>query len=614
MVQNFAAQAVVAIENTRLLNELRQSLEQQTATADVLQVISSTPGDLKPVFEAMLQNAARICEAKAGNIYRWEDNGLRLVESHNTPPAFAEFLRRAPLRATANNPVARMLTTKSLVHVADLAAQGPYIEKSDPAIVAAVDLGVVRTMLSVPLLKENEFIGAITLWRDAVRPFNDKQIALVENFAAQAVIAIENTRLLNELRQRTTDLSELLEQQTATSEVLKVISSSPGELEPVFHAMLENATRICEANFGTLYRFEGNAFHLAAQVDTPPEYAEFLKQRGPFQPTPGGLLDRVTRTKQVNHTADETVEAVPGAPARFGGARSRVCVPMLKENALIGAISIYRQEVHPFTDKQIELVENFAAQAVIAIENTRLLNELRQRTDDLTELLEQQTATSEVLGVISSSPGELESVFAAMLENATRLCGANFGVLFRSEGDAFRCVALHNAPPLYAEMRQREPVFRPAPTTAIGRAAATRQAVQIADAQLVPGYFDVPRGFTAGARTVLAVPMLKENELVGAIDRQHGRKTRRAALEPPSFSTPIYSATSSEVLGVDLGSNFLALKNNVADNEKNDRGGDHPDHLRPRDQDALGEWQRCPEHRTLQLAEINRAERPRCRI
>ena len=385
LLQNFAAQAVIAIENTRLLNELRQcttdlteSLEQQTATSEVLRVISSSPGELDPVFQAMLENATRICEAKFGTMYFREGDAFRAVAMHGAPPSYRASRLHALVHPGPNTALRRSVQTRDVVQIEDIAADQGYSER-DAMRVGAVELGGIRTLLSVPMLKEQEVIGAIAIYREVVRPFADKQINLVRNFAAQAVIAIENTRLLNELRQRTTDLSESLEQQTATSEVLKVISSSPGELEPVFHAMLENATRICEANFGTLYRFEGNAFHLAAQVDTPPEYAEFLRQRGPFQPTPGGLLDRVTRTKQVNHTADETVEAVPGAPARFGGARSRVCVPMLKENALIGAISIYRQEVRPFTDKQIELVKNFAAQAVIAIENTRLLNELRQR-------------------------------------------------------------------------------------------------------------------------------------------------------------------------------------------------------------------------------------------
>ena len=266
-------------------------------------------------------------------------------------------------------------------------------------------------LLVVPMLKENDLIGTIVIYRQEVRRFTDKQIELVRNFAAQAVIAIENSRLLNELRQRTDDLSEALEQQTATSEVLQVISSSPGELEPVFQSMLANATRICEAKIAILFRYENGAYLAVAKLGVTPAYAEYL-DRGPIQPGPTTGLGRVASTRQTIHIVDTQAEQAYAdrepfrvATAELGGARSLLNVPMLKEGELIGAIGIYRQEVRPFTDKQIELVTNFAAQAVIAIENTRLLNELRQRTDDLSEALEQQTATSEVLSVISSSPG-----------------------------------------------------------------------------------------------------------------------------------------------------------------------------------------------------------------
>jgi GAF domain-containing protein len=293
-------------------------------------------------------------------------------------------------------------------------------------------------MLGVPMLKADELIGAIFIYRQEVRPFTEKQIELVTDFAAQAVIAIENTRLLNELRQRTDDLSEALEQQTATSEVLQVISSSPGELEPVFQAMLENAVRICEAKFGVLYRYDGKLFHPEALVGVPQALVNFHQKRGAFEAVPGTPLHELWQTRNVVHTADDA--GGPSASARLGGARSRLAVPMLKDDALVGSIIIYRQEVRPFTDKQIELVSHFAKQAVIAIENTRLLNELR-------ESLQQQTATSEVLQVISSSPGELEPVFQVMLDNATRLCQAKFGVLWLCEGDGFRAVALHGLPP-----------------------------------------------------------------------------------------------------------------------------------------------------------------------
>ena len=298
----------------------------------------------------------------------------------------------------------------------------------------------------------------------------------------------------------TRERDEALEREKATSEVLRIISSSPGRLELVFQAMLENAVRICEAKFGVLYRFDGAAFHYAAEVGAPTAYTEFNRHRGPFRPQRGGRLQQVMLTKTFNHIADDAVSAIPGFAAKLAGAHTQVIVPMLKEDELVGAIIIYRQEVRPFTDKQIALVQNFATQAVIAIENMRLLNELRQRTDDLTESLEQQTATSEVLRVISSSPGELEPVFQAMLENATRLCEAKFGVLFRSEGDALRAVALYGAPLAYVEERRRNPIIRPiCPQTTLGRAVATKQSVQTADVLEEPNYFDAPSGYTGYA-------------------------------------------------------------------------------------------------------------------
>jgi GAF domain-containing protein len=525
LVKNFAAQAVIAIENTRLLNELRESLAQQTATSEVLQVISRSPGELDPVFQAMLENATRICEAKFGNLFLRDGDDLQTVAVHGEPE-YVEFWRRAPLfglRDNAGAPLARAAETRAVVHIPDLRTD-PSFADGNARVAALVGTAGARTLVVVPMVKDDELIGAIAMYRQEVRPFTDKQIALVTNFAAQAVIAIENTRLLNELRQRTDDLTEALEQQTATSEVLKVISSSPGTLEPVFQAMLENATRICEAKFGVLNRFEDGKFHPAALVGVPPAFVDHIRERGSFRPTPGTPLDRMFHTKEVVHTLDQAAERVPGASMRFGGARTHIIVPMLKEHELVGSIHIYRQEVRPFTDKQIDLVTNFAAQAVIAIENTRLLSALRQRTDDLTESLEQQTATSEVLQVISSSPGDLQPVFDAMLENATRLCGANFGVLHLAEGDAFRTVALHNAPSDYVEAKRRDPMVRHLPpSSALARVKATRRAIQIADVLQDESYRDerdTPRAafvHLTGVRSLLAVPMLKDDVLLGVI-------------------------------------------------------------------------------------------------
>jgi GAF domain-containing protein len=506
LLTNFATQAVIAIENTRLLNELRQSLQQQTATADVLRVISSSPGDLQPVFQAMLENATRICEAKFGMLFRCDNEAFDPVALFGVPPALAEYLRqrRGPFQPHAETGLDRLLRTKDVVRITDDAAE--------PAQSAPSRFGGARSLIVVPMLKEGALIGAIVIYRQEVRPFTDKQVALVQNFAAQAVIAIENTRLLNELRQS-------LEQQTATADVLKVISSSPGELEPVFHAMLENATRICASEFGTLYRYDGGMYHIAAEIGTPAEYSEVRRQRGPFAPRPGGLLDEVTRTKQTTHTADDAAQ--DSMHARLGGARSRVCVPMLKDDVLVGVIGIYRQEVRPFAEKQIELLESFAAQAVIAIENTRLLNELRQRTDDLTESLEQQTATSEVLSVISSSPGELEPVFQAMLENAVRICQAKFGFMLRYDGEAYHTVASLCSVPAYSAEMRRGPL-RPDADSALGRVARTGQVAQIEDITAHRLYAERDPFFVAGAelggiRTIVVVPMLKDNKLIGAI-------------------------------------------------------------------------------------------------
>jgi GAF domain-containing protein len=287
------------------------------------------------------------------------------------------------------------------------------------------------------MLKDDKLIGVVAIYRQEVRPFTDKQIELVQNFASQAVIAIESARLLSELRQRTTDLSESLEQQTATSEVLKVISSSPGDLEPVFQAMLENAVRICKAKFGTLFRYAGDACTVVAMHNVPESYRQFRRREPTFRYSPSHPLARVAATKQMLQIADlqadaSYAESDPSsyrAMAGLAGARTILTVPMLKDDEPVGAIAIFRQEVRPFADKQIALMQNFAAQAVIAIENARLLNELRQRTTDLSASLDQQTATSEVLRVISSSPSELTPVFESMLANATRLCEANFGTL-----------------------------------------------------------------------------------------------------------------------------------------------------------------------------------------
>ena len=333
----------------------------------------------------------------------------------------------------------------------------------------------------------------------------------MKNFAAQAVIAIENTRLLNELR-------ESLQQQTATSEVLQVISSSPGELKPVFEAMLANATRICEAKFGMLFRYEDGFFYPAATLDPPPALAEFLQRRGRFLPATGTALDTAIRTKKVVHIDDDAAQEVPTASGQI---RRRALIHR-GADAQGGRAdrrdrrSTARRCGHSPTSRS-SWSRTSPHQAVIAIENTRLLNELRQRTDDLAEALEQQTATSEVLQVISSSPGELAPVFEAMLANATRICEAKFGNLYLYRDGVFPVVAQHGVPAAYADLRRREPAVRPSPGSSLDRVANTKQVVHIADVAADPAHHQHPLVILGGARTLFCVPMLKENELIGAI-------------------------------------------------------------------------------------------------
>ena len=512
LVQNFAAQAVIAIENARLLHELRESLQEQTAASQVLQIISSSPGELQPVFAAMLENATRICEAEFGVLYLYDKAGFKPAALSNAPLAYADFIwSRGQFFPQAGNGLDRLLRTKTVVHSID--------EAAEPVPTNSARLAGARSQVLVPMLKEGNLAGAVAIYRQEVRPFSDKQIELVKNFAAQAVIAIENARLLSELRQRTFDLAESLEQQTATSEVLQVISSSPGDLEPVFATVLEKAVRICDAKFGTLYLREREKLRLVAARDVPPAFAA-AQEAAPFDPAPGGMLDSVIKTGRAVHLSDLAAtraylerHPIMVQAIELGGIRTVVGVPMLKDAELIGLIGIFRQEVRPFTDKQVALLANFAAQAVIAIENARLLNELR-------ESLEQQTATAQVLGVISRSAGDLAHVFVAILENATRICEAKFGTLYIKEGDGFRASAMHNAPAAYEEARA-QPVH-PSQHTTLWRAANSKRPVQIAEVTLERGYlegepFVVSAVKMGGYRSVLSVPMIKEDQVVGVI-------------------------------------------------------------------------------------------------
>src|SRR3954452_1588275 len=492
------------------LAERDKAVAQQAATAEVLQVINRSPGDLAPVFEAILEKALRLCEADFGGLITWDGQRMHRVAARGLSAELMEALHwKEPQTPQPGSVADRLIRGEDVISIADLAEEG--LHKS-PHVQTLARVSGARSYLALALRRDERLLGIIAIHRNEVRPFTDKQIALLQNFAAQAVIAMENARLITETR-------EALEQQTATAEVLQVINESPGDLAPVFDALLERALATCGGTYGGLLTFDGERFHpVASRGHT--EFDAWAREYGPVRPAAGSQIARIVAGEDAVQLTDIANDDVyrKGIPPRramveIGGFQTLLCVALRRDNTLLGVLQMYRQEARPFSTKQIALLQNFAAQAVIAIENARLITETR-------EALAQQTATTEVLQVINASPGDLTPVFEAILEKAHNLCGADFGGLLIYDGEHLRAAVLHGSEPdIVARLRQL------GPTRAFGLYEPFAHGERVAhypDVRELAVFRDDPvvrqRLKIHGIRTWLGVALQKDGVLLGVIN------------------------------------------------------------------------------------------------
>jgi PAS domain S-box-containing protein len=526
LVRTFAEQAVIAIENVRLFQELEErnrdladTLTQQTATAQILRVISSSPTDIQPVLDTIAASAARLCEAERCFVFRFDGQQLHFSAHHGfTPEALASIRSIWPAPPGRGTAAGRAVLDRRIAHIPDVREDREY------AVGAVAAAATFRGIIAVPMLREGVPIGVITVLRPRPGAFSPSQIALLETFADQAVIAIENVNLFGELERRNQALTETLEQQTATAEILRAISSSPTDIRPVLETVVQAAARFCGAPDVAILRLDGDVLRGAAAVG--PFGRELASRSGGIEAlelpvTTGSVSGRAVLWRRTVHVADLAAEPEEELPVgrdlqrRFGH-HTTLATPLLREGAPLGAIVLFRTTPEPFSDRQLDLVKVFADQAAIAIENVRLFQELGARNAALSEALEQQTATSEMLKVISRSTVDLQPVLETVVESATRLCGATRGHIFRFDGDVLRFAVAYGAWPGFQEYLERNPT-RPGPGSVAGRAAAERRVIHVDDVLAVPDYEYGPLVNEQDYRTVLAVPMLREDVLLGVI-------------------------------------------------------------------------------------------------
>ncbi|HEU0289419.1 MAG TPA: GAF domain-containing protein, partial [Burkholderiales bacterium] len=525
LVETFADQAVIAIENARLFEEvqartkeLTESLEYQTATSEVLSVISRSPDQLQPVLDVITETAVRLCRATHGHVRLLREDGAYHVAAHQIPDAeLLQLMRENPFRPGTDSVTGRVALQGVTVHVADVSAD-PLIGGFQRRI-----SDKIKTAMGVPLKQGGRVVGIISVWHTQVQPFTQRQIKLVETFADQAVIAINNVGLFEEVQSRTRELQESLEYQTATSDVLAVISKSPDSVHPVFEAIITMAERLCGADFGFVYRLhDDNRYHLVAAPRASEAYRNYRSSH-PVVPGDESIMGRALRERAAIHVADvkNDRQQVEIEAHRLGNIRSALAVPLMNAGRAIGVMGVVRSTPNPFSQRQVELVETFADQAVIAIENARLFEEVQSRTRELQESLEYQTATSDVLQVISSSPGHLQPIYQTMLAKALRHCDAKFGGLFRYEGGAFRGVAGIGVPEGLL-IGIDEGANSLAANSDLKSLVASRQTMHSADLRQNASYlagdpFIVGAVERGGARAALLVPLVKDDDLIGAL-------------------------------------------------------------------------------------------------